>query len=336
VIPPTRRYLDWRFTEIHERLAAVTPGAADALTATRARALERVDLTAHNAGGSPPTFDHVVSQVVSAAQFSHPDFARLHRAMFPGATIIPWGSSLATVTVPHRKLWEFCYILRAAEQHGLLRPGRRAIGFGVGREPIPAMLALAGVSVLATDLDRDAETSAGWAASEQHMSGLASLSRPDLVSDDVLAQRVRTRSVDMNTIPDDLGRFNLIWSSCALEHLGKPEAGLKFVEGTLSLLQPGGISVHTTELELTPCEETADYGHLSIYRLVDLERLVERVRELGFEIDTNWFVSMDTSADRWIALPPYPQDDPAHLKLAVGDASVSTSVGLLIRRPETA
>src|SRR5262249_3893247 len=150
------------------------------------------------------------------------------------------------------KLWEFCYILRAAEQHGLLKPGRSALGFGVGREPIPAVLAAVGLSVLATDLDQDAEGSAGWAASGQHMSGLASLSRPDLVSDDVLTQRVRTRFVDMNTIPDDLGRFDLIWSSCALEHLGSPEAGLKFVEGTLNLLEPGGVSVHTTELELTP------------------------------------------------------------------------------------
>ena len=42
---------------------------------------------------------------------------------------------------------------------------------------------------------------------------------------------------------------------------------------------------------------------------------------------------MDTPADRWIALPPYPRDDPAHLKLAIGD-SVSTSAGLLVRRPD--
>ena len=56
----------------------------------------------------------------------------------------------------------------------------------------------------------------------------------------------------MNAVPDDLGRFDLVWSSCALEHLGTPQAGLDFIMRTLDLLEPGGLAVHTTELELTP------------------------------------------------------------------------------------
>lgn len=40
---------------------------------------------------------------------------------------------------------------------------------------------------------------------------------------------------------------------------------------------------------------------------------------------------METPADRWVGHHAY--DDPAYLKLAVGD-SITTSVGLLIRRPE--
>ena len=289
-----------------------------------ATALALVDVSPHNAGASCPTFDEVVSQVVSASQFSHPDFQRLQRMIFPGP-------ALATVAMPHRKVWECVYLLRAAEQHGILEPGRRAVGFGVGQEPIPAALADAGLTVLATDLDVTEQASAGWAAAAQHMSDLRSLSRPDIVADEVLERQVSTRYVDMNSVPDDLGRFDLVWSSCALEHLGSPEAGLEFVVRTLDLLEPGGVSVHTTELELTPRTETQDYGNLAVYRKVDLDRVVERVRGLGFEIETNWYVSMDTPADRWISLPPYTHDL-AHLKLGVGD-SVSTSVGLLIRRP---
>jgi 2-polyprenyl-3-methyl-5-hydroxy-6-metoxy-1,4-benzoquinol methylase len=300
--------------------------------ADSAEALALVDVSAHNAGGSPPTFGGVGSQVVSASQFSHADFERLQQTIFPGAVTIPWGYSEATVTVPHRKVWEFVYVLRAAEQNGRLKPGRRAVGFGVGQEPIPAALARAGMIVLATDLDIADEASAEWAAGAQHMSDLRSLSRPEVVPDDVLEQQVSTRYVDMNAIPEDLGRFDLVWSCCALEHLGSPGAGLEFVLRTLDLLEPGGVSVHTTELELTPRAETADYGNLAVYRKVDLDRLAERVRGLGFEIETNWYVSLETSADRWVSLPPYPHNDPAHLKLVVGD-SVSTSVGLLIRRP---
>jgi 2-polyprenyl-3-methyl-5-hydroxy-6-metoxy-1,4-benzoquinol methylase len=301
-------------------------------SALREAALARVDVTTHNAGATPPTFEHVVSQVVSAAQFSEPSFERVRRIMFPRDVRIPWGATNARVDVLHRKLWEFCYILRAAEQHGRLQPGLKAVGFGVGQEPIPAALASRGLSVLATDLDASAEESAPWAATGQHLSQASALSQPAIISDAELEERVRTRFVDMNAVPDDLGRFDLVWSACALEHLGSPEAGMEFVVRTLDLLEPGGVAGHTTELELTPREETADYGHLAVYRVIDLDRLAERVRSKGFEMATNWYVAMDSPADRWVALPPYPHDDPAHLKLAIGN-SVSTSVALLIRRP---
>jgi hypothetical protein len=304
---------------------------ADAVAA-RAEALARIDVTTHNAGATPPTFETVVSQIVSAAQFSEPSFERMRRIMFPRKVRIPWGESHATVDVPHRKLWEFCYILRAAEQHGRLEPGRSAVGFGVGQEPIPAALARFDLCVLATDLDANADESAVWAATGQHLSQAYALSRPEVISDALLEQRMRVRPVDMNDVPDDLGRFDLVWSACALEHLGSPEAGIEFVVRTLDLLEPGGVAVHTTELELTPRTETADYGHLAVYRVADLDRLAGRARGMGFEMATNWYVSMESPADRWVSLPPYPHGDPAHLKLQIGD-SVSTSVGLVIRRP---
>jgi 2-polyprenyl-3-methyl-5-hydroxy-6-metoxy-1,4-benzoquinol methylase len=306
-------------------------GETRALTA-RARALALVDVTSHNAGSTPSTFEALVSQVVSAAQFSEPSFKRLRKVLFPQDVRVAWGSEQATIDIPHRKVWEFCYILRAAEQHAKLQPGLTAVGFGVGQEPLPAALAKFGLSVLATDLDASAEESAAWAATGQHLSQLSALSRPDVVSDAVLEERVRMRAVDMNHLPNDLGEFDLVWSACALEHLGSPKAGIDFVLRTLDLLKPGGVAVHTTELELTPREVTADYGHLAVYRVDDLNELRSEVRGRGLEMETNWYVAMDSPADRWIALPPYPHGDPAHLKLVIGE-SVSTSVGLIIRRP---
>lgn len=288
--------------------------------------LDRVDVSAHNAGATPPTFDRLVSQVVSAAQFAHDDFERLRQVLFPHRVVLPLGQA---GEAPHRKLWEYVYVLRAAEQHGLLEPGRRALGFGVGREPIPAALARYGLSVVATDLANEADEPDNWAATDQRASDLSMLSMPDIVSDDVLAERVALRHVDMTVIPDDLGEFDFVWSCCAFEHLGSREAGLEFVVRTLRLLRPGGVSVHTTELELTPRDGTAEYGNIVVYRTSDLDALVEQVRVSGFEVESNWYVSLDTSVDRLIAQPPY---EVAHLKLTIGE-SVSTSVGLLIRRP---
>lgn len=321
-----------RFDAIDLRLEQLASSLEGGGLTPRATALARVDVSPQNAGRRPPTFDAVVSQVVSAEQFSHPDFERLRQLIFPDSVTIQWGATDAHVEVLHRKLWEFVYVLRAAEHFGRLEQGRRALGFGVGREPIPAALARHGLSVLATDLDTGAEESAVWASSGQHMEDLDALLQPRIVSDEILQRLVRTRYVDMNHVPDDLGHFDLIWSCCALEHLGSPEAGLEFVRRTLDMLEPGGVSVHTTEFELTPRAQTADYGHLAVYRKEDLDAFANSVQERGFEIETNWYVALETPADRWIALPPYPQTDPAHLKLVIGD-SVSTSVGLLIRRP---
>ena len=324
---PLRRYLDYRFDRVEQRIVELD-GLHRSGSRVSADLLSQVDVSEHNTGTSPPGFDRVVSQTVSAAQFAHPDFERLRRALYPGSVVLPWGTSLGTAL--HRKVWEFVYVLKAAEQYGVLREGRRAVGFGVGQEPIPAVLAARGVLVLATDLDASQDDSGAWTETGQHLSTLAALSAPEIVPDEVLERQVAIRYVDMNAVPDDLGSFDLAWSCCALEHLGSPGAGLDFVARTLDLLRPGGISVHTTEFELTPRGTTADYGNIVVYRPVDLDEFIGAVRKRGFEIETNWHVAMETPADRWIGHHPY--DDPAHLKLVIGE-SVSTSVGLLIHRP---
>jgi SAM-dependent methyltransferase len=317
---PLKRYLDARFDAIETRL--------DILTAwpQRADPLASVDVSEHNEGSAPPTFAHVVSQLVSAGQFTDPDFVRLLHEVYPGGVELPTGGTPGIA--PHRKVWEYIYVLRAAEQHGVLQPGRTALGFGVGTEPLPAALARCGVAVLATDQDVTSDAG-GWVTSGQHMSELRALSRPEIVPDDVLRELVQLRYVDMTAIPDDLGTFDLVWSCCAFEHLGSPEAGLSFVRNTLPLLRPGGVCVHTTELELTPRTTTAEYANIVVYRKEDLDGLADDVRARGFEMETNWYVALETPTDRYISLPPHSE---AHLKLALGE-SVFTSAGLLVRRP---
>jgi SAM-dependent methyltransferase len=307
---PLRNYLDWRFDRIEGLVGASSAGEA----------LARVDVTRHNTGRPAPTFARLVSQVVSAGQFAEEPFARW-RAIFDSDT----GRM-------HRKTWEHSYVLAAAEQHGVLVPGNRALGFGVGREPIPAALAREGIHVVATDLAPDAETTAGWAATGQHMSGPAALSKPHIVDDAELDRLVETRFVDMTAIPPEIGRFQLVWSCGSLEHLGSPEAGLEFVRSSLAHLEPGGIAVHTTELELVPHETTRDHGHLAVYRPDDLDGLVAEIRNEGLEIESDWTVCLDRPEDRIVSLPPYASDERVHLKIVVGD-SVLTSVGLIARRP---
>jgi hypothetical protein len=313
---------------------------ADRENLDRARWLARVDVTDHNAGTVPPDFGRVVSQTPTTPQFSHPDYVRWAEMLgFTAATEPDPDGEGKWVDRNHRKVWEWVYILQAAHQHGALQAGGRAVGFGVGNEPLPAALAAHGLSVIATDLmGPDAPDSVqNWSTTGQLLSGIEGLLRPDIVANERAAELIRTRSVDMNEVPDDLGPCDLIWSAGSLEHLGSPGRGMQFVKRTAELLSPGGVAVHTTELDLVPHEQTVDYGELACYQPRDLRQLAAELTDDGFEIELNLHVSLDAPPDRWVSVimlhgPELAAGEFAHLKVAAGD-SVITSVGLIVGRP---
>jgi hypothetical protein len=338
-LPRRRRGVVWAARSLFPRRVRPTNAddaedaedAAGLAAAFQAQCLARVDLSRHNAADARPTFPNLQSQAASAAQCDTPEYLALaHQLM-------GWEGDLAGIRY-NRKVWEYAYIVQAVAEAGLLRKGAQAVGFGVGSEPIPAYFALHGMDVLATDQGLAGATKEQWTQAGQLLQDLSSLSRPHLLSDDDLAQRVRTRDVDMNGVPDDIGRFDVVWSSCVIEHLGSPERGLDFVLESCGLLNPGGIAVHTTELELTDQPKAQDYGHCAVYRVEDLAALEQRLAEIGCSATFNFDVSMDTFEDRWISLvlhpkhgPHLPDPDGLHLKLLLGE-SVSTSFGILIRK----
>jgi hypothetical protein len=346
-------YLDDQFDQIDKRLRRLEKAVTSAATATRtqrgtepsgvdpvaaaeleqARQLARIDVRRQNRGGRPPTFDALESQAVSAAQCEHPRYLEWFRMLQNVPDETP--DDQAQATAYNRKVWEWAYIAEAVRTAGLLEPGRTALGFGCGTEPMPALFARFGLDVLATDQASD-EGQQDWAGTGQLMNGLQSLSRPHLVSDSQLAERVRVRAVDMNDVPGDIGTYDVIWSSCVLEHLGSPQRGLDFVLESADLLNPGGVMVHTTELELTPMPTSQDYGHCAVYVVEDLERLVDKLLASGLETSINPYVSLDSPQDRWVSMATtgYAEAlrDVAHLRLALGN-SVTTSFGLIARRP---
>lgn len=346
---PLRAYFNPRFEALNTRLLGVEAGigalAARPVEATpsddsgpasltpreaaelvQARLLAEVDVTEQNRDARWPSFETLESQAATAAQCDHPAYLAWCQ-LIEGWEGAPGGRQY------NRKLWEWAFIAEAISRAGLLHEGASAVGFGVGTEPMPALLASHGVEVLATDQGLD--SGSNWAATGELMGGIAGLSRPTMLPDAQLAERVRLREVDMNAVPADIGTFDIAWSSCVIEHLGSPQRGMDFVLESCALLRPGGIAVHTTEFELTRKSETMDYGHCAIYRMPDFVALEARLAEVGCEATFNFAVSMDSFADRWISLVHKglrdDLPDAAHLKLALGD-SVSTSYGLLIRK----
>lgn len=264
----------------------------------------------------PPTLREPVSQLCTAGQFEDPAFGETISAMqlHPGH---------------HRKLWEHVYIVSVLRNAGLLRPGRRAMVFGCGKERIPAYLAAHGLEVLATDAPEAESFNQGWASTNQFAAQADDLHVPGIVDRATFDRLVSFRPVDMNAIPADLaGQFDVCWSTCSLEHLGSLRHGLDFIENSLSVLRPGGLAVHTTEFNLGSNDETLESPGLSVYRRRDIEDLAARLIAQGHEVWPLNFHPGDSELDEVIDLPPYSLP---HLKLAV-QRMTCTSIGITVRK----
>ena len=130
----------------------------------------------------------------------------------------------------------------------------------------------------------------------------------------------------MNALPDDLPRVDFVWSACALEHLGSLRHGLDFIVHSMRYLRPGGIALHTTELNLSSNDETLESPELSLYRWRDIEELEYRLNRDGHRLLPVNRHPGSKELDHYVDLPPYTR---RHVKLRV-DRYTITSLGLAI------
>ena len=227
----------------------------------------------------------------------------------------------------HRKLWEFAAI---AEVFHEVRTEAvpKALGFGVGKEPLAAWLAYQGCHVLATD--HPAPTAA-WTATGQHAASLADLRWRGICDENTFRSSVSYAAVDMRDIPPAYdGLFDFIWSCGSFEHLGGLKAGAEFVCRAMRCLVPGGIAAHTTEYNFgSGCSDAQWAG----------SRALSPARPRGDRTDDRQsratICGRSTSmpgtepVDRMVDEAPY-KDEP-HLALRTGGC-LTTSVLLVVER----
>src|ERR1700761_5424073 len=184
-----------------------------------------------------------------------------------------------TTPISYRKVWEWAAILQALDERGMLGRGRRGLGFAVGREPLTSVMASLGTQILATDAP-DAATIDAWHETGQHAASADALFHPHAIERPDFDRLVAFQPADMRALAPlaDAAPFDFLWSSCAFEHLGELESGLRFVIDAMDLLKPGGIAVHTTEFNISSNDETLAVGPDCIYRRRDLEDLDRRLR----------------------------------------------------------
>lgn len=231
----------------------------------------------------------------------------------------------------HRKQWEFCYILQALETRDMLAPGKRGLGFGVGLEPLAAVFASRGVSVLATDLEPEGAHQAGWVETAQHAHNKAALNERGICDPEAFHRLVDFRFMDMNAIDKDLeGQFDFVWSACAFEHLGSIMHGLEFVVNSVRCLKPGGVAVHTTEFNCSSDSDTLDNASTVLFRKRDFLLLERRLKLMGAEMEFNFNLGQQP-LDRHIDVPLYSAD--GHVKLQIMRWA-TTSFGLIVHKLE--
>lgn len=272
-----------------------------------------------------PSLRDPVSQLCTRNQFDEPEY-KYWADQLNGCCVIGKGRDRCQAPRFCRKQWEFVYILRVLQLHGMLKEGIRGIGFGVGKEPLSAVLAKHGVQVLATDLDSNYAKSRLWATSGQHAQKLEDLKSCNICDEDTFSRRVRFEAVDMNKIPETFRGFDFCWSACAFEHLGSINSGIKFVRNSLNCLKPGGVAVHTTEYNCYSDARTIRYGATVLFRMRDLLKLGADLRAQGHGIQFNLFQGNDP-VDLHVDVPPYAFDP--HLKIELRKF-VTSSIGLLV------
>jgi SAM-dependent methyltransferase len=231
-----------------------------------------------------------------------------------------------------RKQWEWFYIAQVLFERGLHASGKRGIGFGVGREPLPSLFASFGVQIVATDQSIEAAEKAGWARSAQHSIDVSALNESGICTEHMFTRLASFMAADMNDIPSSLDeQFDFCWSSCSLEHLGSLKHGFDFIENSLRVLNPGGVAVHTTEFNLSSDLDTVESPGLSIYRRCDIDEFLARIANRAFIVSPVDWTLGEGFAETVVDLPPFGRGEP-HIRLKSGSYDV-TSIGIVMQKP---
>lgn len=228
----------------------------------------------------------------------------------------------------HRKLWEYCYIYQVLLERGMLQPGKRGLGFAVGKEPLTAAFASHGCRITSTDLELEKADALGWTISNQHCNSLRDLNERGICDPSLFDRLVTFKYMDMNQIDKTtFNSFDFTWSSCAFEHCGSIDLGKNFIINQLDCLKPGGIAIHTTEYNLTSNNTTLETVQTVLFRRKDFDWIVNKLRSLGHSIDIDYTIG--EGAIESIAAKP--TDTDYHLRLEFG-GYVTTSIGLIITK----
>jgi SAM-dependent methyltransferase len=152
----------------------------------------------------------------------------------------------------HRKAWEWGQCMYGIRALDMLQPGFRALGVGVGYEPISFELSNHLEMVVATDLYE------GWGAGGEGNPDV--LDNPDkYASIPYRRDHLRFARMDGTRLEFPENSFDLVWSCSSIEHFGGHEGSSRSMREIERVLKPGGVAAVITEFVL-PQERTSPYS----------------------------------------------------------------------------
>lgn len=229
------------------------------------------------------------------------------------------------------KFWQNAVMAQVLAERGMLKRGRRGIGFGVGQERLPALFASHGVHTTASDQDFTAADAKHWAARELTRN-IKSLNKLGICAPGKFSRYITYAAIDMRQIPaDQYGKYDFLWSNCALGHLGSIPAGLTFIEESIRCLRPGGWATHTTELNILSNSATVSDGDTVIFRLRDVHDLQKRLIRQGYQVCMFSLTLGHMREDNRISLAPQFGNDYAKLHI---HGHLATQIVLIIHKPK--
>ncbi|KAJ1550657.1 hypothetical protein HK096_005718, partial [Nowakowskiella sp. JEL0078] len=217
----------------------------------------------------------------------------------------------------HRKRWEMVYIANAVLEMGLCSKGKKGLVWAAGQEILVSFFAGYGCSILATDMPPDGADISAWSNTGQFASSKESLYLEKYVTKKDFDELVSYRTQDMNHVPiDSRNKYDFMWSTCSVEHVGSILLGQKFIIDAMNLLRPGGVAIHTTEFTLSSLDKTVGTGiTYKVYKVkfpyLERKMLIDHVKkhqatvivgETGSGKTTH---SYHTISDTLLELPQY-------------------------------
>lgn len=148
----------------------------------------------------------------------------------------------------HRKAWEWGQCLYGLDWLGMLRPEHRALGIGVGWEPISFFLSNHLGEVIATDLY---PVDTHWSDSGAREGSPDILENPDKYAPfPYRKDRLRFMRMDGTRLdfPDE--SFDVVWSCSSIEHFGGHGSAARSMREIERVLKPGGVAAIITEFVL--------------------------------------------------------------------------------------